>query len=498
MNLNKPKLLVYIVAFNHEKFILNVLKRIPLNLSKKYEVEILINDDSSEDKTFDLSNQYAQNAPTNFKFKILYNPENQGYGGNQKIGYHYAIKNNFDFVALLHGDGQYAPEYLEKLVEPLNRDDIDAVFGSRMIIKGGALKGKMPLYKFIANKVITFFQNFLLKTHFSEFHSGYRVYNVSSLKRIPFHLNSNSYPFDTEIIVQFINSKFKIIEIAIPTFYGSEISYVNGTKYAFQICFTTIKAKLQKLGIFYDRKFDCEPEGASAYLPKENFASTHSEIINLVKNNSRILDLGCNDGGVGFLLKEKKNCSVVGVDNKKNSNSFKLDNFILRDLNLGPPNLDYNNFDYIIMLDVIEHLIDPEMFVDRLKGCLIRNEKVKIIVSTPNISFIIMRIMLLFGTFNYGKRGILDRTHTRLFTFSTLSYLFEQCQYSVELKKGIPAPFPLAISNKLISGFLIKLNILLIKIYKSLFSYQIIFKVKPKISLELLLEKATVESKKKN
>ena len=98
---------------------------------------------------------------------------------NASGGHKDSFCNIFDFVALLHGDGQYAPEYLEKLVEPLNRDDIDAVFGSRMIIKGGALKGKMPLYKFIANKVITFFQNFLLKTHFSEFHSGYRVYNVS-------------------------------------------------------------------------------------------------------------------------------------------------------------------------------------------------------------------------------------------------------------------------------------------------------------------------------
>ena len=190
MNINKPKLLIYIIAFNHEEFIVNVLKRIPLNLSKKYEVEILINDDSSADNTFDLSYRYTKNAPGNFKFTTLYNPTNQGYGGNQKIGYHYAIKHNFDFVALLHGDGQYAPEYLEKLIDPLSQNNIDAVFGSRMIIKGAALKGGMPLYKFIGNKVITFFQNFLLSTNFSECHSGYRAYRVNSLKK-----NSISFEF---------------------------------------------------------------------------------------------------------------------------------------------------------------------------------------------------------------------------------------------------------------------------------------------------------------
>ena len=127
MNSVKRKLLIYIVTFNHEKFILDVINRIPKNLVDKYDVEILINDDSSSDSTFKLTYQFIDNLKSNFKFKIFSNPKNQGYGGNQKIGYHYAIKNNFDYVALLHGDGQYAPEYLPKLVEPLDNDDADAV-----------------------------------------------------------------------------------------------------------------------------------------------------------------------------------------------------------------------------------------------------------------------------------------------------------------------------------------------------------------------------------
>ena len=204
MNFNKKKLLIYIVTFNHEKFIVDVLNRIPKKLSKTYEVEILINDDSSSDGTFKLTYKFIENLKSNFKFKIFSNPKNQGYGGNQKIGYHYAIKNNFDYVALLHGDGQYAPEYLENLVEPLNSNEVDAVFGSRMLTKGTALKGGMPLYKFIGNKILTNFQNFLLSSKLSEFHSGYRIYKVGALKKIPFELNANDYSFDSEIIIQFI------------------------------------------------------------------------------------------------------------------------------------------------------------------------------------------------------------------------------------------------------------------------------------------------------
>lgn len=493
----KRKLLIYIVTFNHEKFILDVINRIPKNLVDKYDVEILINDDSSSDSTFKLTYQFIDNLKSNFKFKIFSNPKNQGYGGNQKIGYHYAIKNNFDYVALLHGDGQYAPEYLPKLVEPLDNDDTDAVFGSRMLTKGAALKGGMPLYKFIGNKILTFFQNLLLASKLSEFHSGYRVYSVNALSKIPFELNANDYSFDTEIIIQLIISDFKIKEVPIPTYYGEEISYVNGIKYAYQICVATLKSQLQKKGIFYDRKFDIGEKDQKIYVNKENFYSTHSEVLKIINENSKVLDLGCNDGYIGSLLKTQKNCFVVGVDKIEENKILKLDKFINHDLNDGPPEIDYKDFDYVLILDVIEHLVNPENFINKLKKCLLDNENLKIIISTPNIAFIVIRIMLLLGKFNYGKRGILDKTHTRLFTFSTLKDLVNQGGFSIISKKGIPAPYPLAIGENLISKLLIKVNLFLIKISKTIFSYQIIYTITPNISLDSLINKANQESLKK-
>ena len=493
MNLINNKLLIYIVAFNHEKFITNLLNRIPKDLSNKFDVEILINDDYSSDDTFKKCSEFIEKTNNKLKFKILSNPINQGYGGNQKIGYHYAIKNNFDYVALLHGDGQYAPEYLENLIEPLKSDNVDAVFGSRMITKGAAIKGGMPLYKFIGNKILTNFQNFILSSSLSEFHSGYRVYKVKSLKKIPFQINSNDYSFDTEIIIQLLIAKLKIKEVPIPTYYGDEISYVNGIKYAFQITTETLKAKLQDLGLFYERKFDCKVEEEKNYVNKDSFYSTHSEILKVVKRDSNVLDIGCNEGHIGNLLKDKKNCKVTGIDKIRNNN-ISLDEYIHHDLNLGVPNINYSKYDYILILDLIEHLNGPEKFLEDLKNKLRNSIRPQIIITTPNIAFFIIRLMLLFGQFNYGKRGILDKTHTRLFTFSTLKRLITQSDFMLVSSKGIPAPYPLAIGNNFFSKSLTNLNIFLIKISKSLFSYQIMYEIKPNTSLDQLIDEAHKKS----
>jgi glycosyltransferase involved in cell wall biosynthesis len=230
----KPKLLILIVAYFAERTIEQVLSRIPKSLNDICTTEILILDDGSTDETFPASVR-AERAGIPFKLHILHNPHNQGYGGNQKIGYHFAIENGFDIVALLHGDGQYAPERLPQLIEPLIGGTADAVFGSRMMESGQALKGGMPLYKYAGNRILTTIQNRLLGTDFSEFHSGYRVYSVRALASIPFERNSNAFPFDTEIIIQLTMAGKRIKELAIPTYYGDEICRVNGMKYAFDV-----------------------------------------------------------------------------------------------------------------------------------------------------------------------------------------------------------------------------------------------------------------------
>jgi len=124
-------------------------KRVPESLNETYDTEILIIDDGSKDNTFERGETIKGTEKIPFKMTVLFNPVNQGYGGNQKIGYQFAIREGFDIVALLHGDGQYAPEKLPDLLGPFKNGKADAVFGTSMSAQFGALKGGMPLYKFI-------------------------------------------------------------------------------------------------------------------------------------------------------------------------------------------------------------------------------------------------------------------------------------------------------------------------------------------------------------
>jgi len=312
--MNQNKILIFIVAYNAESHIESVLDRIPRDFlnDNKNNIEILIVDDSSVDNTVNLSNKYViENSE--LPITVFKNPENQGYGGNQKIGYLYMLKNNFDIVILLHGDGQYAPEYIPILVDPVLKGEADAVFGSRMINKKDALKGGMPLYKYFGNQILTFIQNKLLHSNLYEFHSGYRIYSSNIIKKIPFQFNSNDFDFDTDIIIQIVDNGFKIQELSIPTFYGDEICNVNGIKYAWNILKSTTLSRIQhKAQLFYSPKFDYE-EDNNIYTDKTAFDSSHKFAIDRVNKNSIVFDIGA---GPGVIARElfKKSCVIYGVD----------------------------------------------------------------------------------------------------------------------------------------------------------------------------------------
>jgi glycosyltransferase involved in cell wall biosynthesis len=178
-----------------------------------------------------------------------------GYGGNQKFGYSWAIQNHWDVVVLLHADGQYAPEFIPQIVKPLLENKADAVFGSRMLNKRDALKGGMPKYKWVGNQILTFLQNKLTNQNFSEWHSGYRAYTVEALLKLNLGKLSNGFRFDTQIILELLAAKQRITEIPIPTYYGDEISHVNGLEYAREIIWDTLRHRV-KHGVSKESSID--------------------------------------------------------------------------------------------------------------------------------------------------------------------------------------------------------------------------------------------------
>ena len=235
------KIGILIVAYNAENTLVKVLDRIPVDFLKQIDA-ILVCDDASTDDTHNVGLRYQ--SKSQLPLTIVRHEINLGYGGNQKTGYQWALEKNLDLVVLLHGDGQYAPEYLPQMVAPIVSGSADVVFGSRMITHGGARQGGMPLYKFVGNKILTTLQNRLAKVSLTEWHSGYRAYSVASLRKVNFLNNSDYFDFDSQIILQMIGARQRIVEIEIPTFYGDEISRVNGIKYGIKILIHTLKFRL--------------------------------------------------------------------------------------------------------------------------------------------------------------------------------------------------------------------------------------------------------------
>lgn len=238
------KIGILVVAYEAEATLESVLNRIPQTFRASIHT-ILVCDDASTDDTYQVGMRVKESRP-DLPLQVLRRPVNLGYGGNQKAGYRWMIDNGLDVVVLLHGDGQYAPEFLPHMVTPILEGRADVVFGSRMLEHGAALRGGMPKYKFVGNKILTFLQNRLAGVRLSEWHSGYRAYSISSLAGVGFELNADYYDFDTQIILQMIASRQRIVEIPIPTFYGDELSRVNGVRYGWRILRHTLRWRLTR------------------------------------------------------------------------------------------------------------------------------------------------------------------------------------------------------------------------------------------------------------
>ena len=472
MSDRRPRLLVFIVAYYAESTLTSVLDRIPSQIFEDYDAEVLVADDASQDGTFALAQEYRLAHPE-IRLTALRNGHNQGYGGNQKVGYTYAIERGFDIVVLVHGDGQYAPEELPRLLAPLRDGQADAVFGSRMMSTFGALRGGMPLYKYVGNRVLTTMQNALLRTHLSEFHSGYRAYSVEALQHLRFPMNSNDFHFDTEIIIQLLTAGRKIAELPIPTHYGDEVCYVDGFRYAKDVMLTTFQMVAHRLGVFNQRRFEPvapDGHGNSHYDVKLGYPSSHQFALDAVPPGSRVLDIGAGPGRMAQEL-VAKGCEVTVVDQFPAPDAPGDVEVLQQNLD-EPAVFDARKYDHLLMLDVIEHLKDPEVFLEQLVDQFDYGPRT-LVLTTPNVGFVAQRLTLALGQFNYGNAGILDRTHTRLFTFRSLRRLLIDSGFRLQEVRGVPAPWPKVLGDGTLGRTAVKVNELLIRLSRTMFSYQI-------------------------
>jgi glycosyltransferase involved in cell wall biosynthesis len=485
--------LIFVVAYNAESHLESVFRRIPYDRLPA-GCELIVIDDASPDRTFKVGQRAADSCP--IPVRVLKNPKNLGYGGNQKLGYEIAINEGFDAVVLLHGDGQYAPELLDEMLAPIQNDGADVVLGSRMLRKQDALSGGMPIYKWVGNQVLTCVENRLLGSNLSEFHTGYRAYRVDSLRKIPFHFNTNDFHFDTDILIQFLRIGASIREIPIPTHYGNEVCNVNGWRYFFDCVRSCWHDWLTKKGIFYCRRFDLAP-AAGRYESKLDLShSSHSIAVGLVPDGSQVLDIGGGNAWVADHLSEKKGCTVTIIDNFFREIPAICHRKIIHDL-ATPLDFDLPKADVVLLLDVIEHIPRQShvALLDRLRHNF-DDPPAKVIISVPNTAFFPIRLVFsLLGKLNYGRRGILDDTHAFLFTRSSVVELMENCSYDIRSWHFTPAPYELAFGNSQLARILTRLHCTAAMLMPSLFAYQNIVEASPRPTVSTLVRHSFENSK---
>jgi glycosyltransferase involved in cell wall biosynthesis len=470
MEPKKKRIAIFIVAYNAAGTLGKVLDRIPAEVWDKVE-EVFVFDDSSQDDTLMVGLGYKE-LHGRAKFNVIRHDKNQGYGGNQILGYQYAIEKGYDIVALLHGDGQYAPEALPLLLAPLEKGEADAVFGSRMMTPGTALEGGMPLYKYVGNKILTTFENAMLGMSLSEFHSGYRLYLVDALKKVPFRKNTHDFHFDTQIIIQFHAAGLRIVELPIPTYYGDEICRVNGMKYAKDVVRSVMEFELHKLGLQHHAEYEVEP----AYTMKQSALSSHGQLLDLVGPPPlNVLEIGSGQGELGHVLKLLGH-HVVGVD--CSTPKYELDEYHQRDLSQGLGLDPSRTFDVIVLADVLEHLSEPLKLLREAAAHLARDGR--ILVSVPNAVHWSMRAQVAMGKFDYMNKGILDRGHLRFFTKASASRLFREAGLQVASQRTTPAPWENIIPpvlGALLRKGVEKIDHLLAQVWPNVFAYQHLFEL---------------------
>lgn len=239
------KVVCVLPAYNAEKTLARTVSEIPASVVD----DVILVDDASTDRTVEIARKLGLN--------VFCHDRNGGYGANQKTCYREALAQNADVVVMVHPDHQYDPTVVPELVEPILQGEADAVFGSRMM-KQGALAGGMPVWKYVGNILLTFFENTVLRSKLTEYHSGLRAYSADLLKTVRFELNSDGFVFDTEIIVQALQHRFRIKEIPIRTSYAedaSQIGFFASVRYALGIGRTMLVYLIHSSHIHRFRQF---------------------------------------------------------------------------------------------------------------------------------------------------------------------------------------------------------------------------------------------------
>lgn len=483
--------LVTLLAYGARRLTESVLGRIPDALLSDRRWSFLVIDDTAKGEVADAVRSWVRSRVLH-GWTVLHTLGVQGHGGIQKLAFRFATDRGFDLVVVLPADGQYPPEVLGRFAQLRRSGGFDVVLASRVADRGLLRRSGMPRHLRISNRVVTRIQNALAGTAFSEFHSPYRAYAGDFLRRCAYELATNEYHFDTEILLQAVHAEARLHEFPVEVRYDQRLRRIGRIRYTLAAVGAAARYGMHRLGALCSLKYrGLRPV---VYDDKGNLIySSHTAALGVVRSvrPERILDIGC---GPGFVARscEALGARVTGVDIRPPLPGM-LSEFHRADLDRDDLPIDAFSFPLVMMLDVIEHLSDPEGFLLRMRN---RSRALGppggrslLLLTTPNVAFAGVRLSLLVGRFNYAERGILDIEHKRLLTRTTLVRMLDDCGYDVVEVRPIPVPFQAVLRNRF-GRILGRLAQVPARLLPKLFAFQFLVLCVPRPGLARVLQEA--------
>lgn len=400
-----------------------------------------------------------------------------GYGEQVKLAFEFACRHGLDAVVTLDGNSRYPLEDAAGLLDALEA-------GADMAVAAPASENVFTVTgagAWLASRLV----NLIIRARITAWHPGFRAYRVPAIAAVPFEKNVDDRGFNTEIIIQLLIAKCSIARVPTRGYAHASLPMVNKFRFAWGMLKAAGLSLLHQSSLFYQPQFDLG-EPLDVYQLKLGYPSSHSMALAAVPPKARVLDIGCGNGAFDRLLKAR-GCRVDGMDHHPDGTVTGLDNYTQIDLDVQNHAFPVHGYDCILLLDVLEHLRQPETLLAYLRVESGPQPKPMVLISIPNVAFFIIRLRLLCGSFHYGKLGILDLTHTRLFTEKSIIALLARNGYCVESIAGVPPPYPKAIGKNVVSRTLLVVNQWCIALSRRLFSYQLLIVARPKPTLEDLL-----------
>jgi SAM-dependent methyltransferase len=462
------KIAIYVVAQDAVRSLAGVLDRIPTPVRQRVN-EIFVCDAASHDDTYLVGVGYKE--VSGIENLTVVRGRGGGFGANNKDALAHCRRQGFDVVVLLHADGKYAPEAIDDLLQPLLRDDVDAVFGSRFLGES-PLRGGIPLHKYLVMRAFIALQKRLIGMGLTDYHCGYRAYSVPALSELPIDLSSDQMVFDTEIVIQMKQKDLRIAEVPVPTYTGAETNGLRGVRYGVQVLRALLQFWLHTKGLREYPKFAITEK----YRYKASPDASHQKILSLIDKDRRtVLDVGCGGGFLSEALAVRGN-TVVGVDTRRVPGvEERVGTFLQVDLDRDPVPWSGEPFSFIVLADLLEHLREPRSLLDQCHKLLADDGA--LIVSVPNVAHWSVRFALLFGRFRYRARGILDRSHLRFFTLSSIRTELEDAGFRVDRVEATAAPFDELLPGRTGSG-LTRLQTLGNRLWREFFAYQFVLRAR--------------------